>query len=208
MSKLKLTYFDFHGGRGEAARMALAMANVPFVDDRMKPADWPALKAKTPFGRLPTLEVDGRTVAQSNAINRYVGKLTGLYPEDALEAAACDEVMEVIEEITPKVDETLRMPDGEEKRLKRQELADGPISFYLRALGERLAQRGGTWFAGDKLTVADLKVFLWVRHLKSGRLDHVPTDLPDRVAPALVQHFNRVKSDPRVQAYSAARGIA
>jgi prostaglandin-H2 D-isomerase / glutathione transferase len=205
--KLKLTYFDFHGGRGEVARIALEMAKISFIDERVKQPDWPELKATTPFGKLPLLEVDGQQVAQSNTINRFVGKLTGLYPEDPLQAAYCDEVMDAIEEITPKIEESTRLPDGEAKRLKRQELADGPIPFYLRALAERLARRGGTWFADGRLTVADLKVFLWVRHLKSGRLDHIPTDLPDRVAPSLVEHWNRVKSDPRVQAYYTARGI-
>jgi glutathione S-transferase len=207
MPKLKLTYFDFPGGRGEVARIAFAIGNVPFEDDRVKLADWPTRKSTTPFGRLPILEVDGREVAQSNGINRLVGKLTGLYPDDSFEAACCDEVMDAIEEITPKVDETIALPD-EDKRRKRLELADGAISFYLRALADRLARRGGEWFADGRLTVADLKVFLWIRHLKSGKLDHVPTDLVDRVAPALVQHWNRVKSDPRVQAYYAARGVA
>ena len=30
MAKLKLSYFDFHGGRGEPARLALSMGGVPF----------------------------------------------------------------------------------------------------------------------------------------------------------------------------------
>jgi glutathione S-transferase len=38
--KLKLTYFDFHGGRGEPARLALSMAGIPFKDDRVSPSDW------------------------------------------------------------------------------------------------------------------------------------------------------------------------
>jgi len=29
MPKLKLTYFDFHGGRGEPARLALSIAGIP-----------------------------------------------------------------------------------------------------------------------------------------------------------------------------------
>jgi hypothetical protein len=30
MAKLKLSYFDFHGGRGEPARLALSMGGIPF----------------------------------------------------------------------------------------------------------------------------------------------------------------------------------
>src|SRR4026207_2234847 len=87
MPKLKLTYFDFHGGRGEPARLALSIGGIQFVDERVPPSEWEQRKPNTPFGALPVLEVDGRTLAQSNAINRYVGKLTDLYPTDAWQAA-------------------------------------------------------------------------------------------------------------------------
>jgi prostaglandin-H2 D-isomerase / glutathione transferase len=76
MPKLKLTYFDFHGGRGEPARLALSIGGIPFEDDRVAPSDWQRRKPDTPFGALPVLEVDGRALAQSNAINHYVGTLT------------------------------------------------------------------------------------------------------------------------------------
>ena len=76
MAKLKLTYFDFHGGRGEPARIALSMGGIPFEDDRVKGTDWERRKPDTPFGALPLLEKDGEILAQSNAINRYVGRLT------------------------------------------------------------------------------------------------------------------------------------
>jgi hypothetical protein len=36
---------------------------------------------------------------------------------------------------------------------------------------------------------------------------HVPTELPDRVAPKLVEHFERVKSHPGVKAYYAKLGV-
>ena len=48
---------------------------------------------------------------------------------------------------------------------------------------------------------------MWIRQLKSGTLDYVPTDLPDRVAPKLVEHYERVKNDPGVAAYYAKHGI-
>ena len=50
-------------------------------------------------------------------------------------------------------------------------------------------------------------MFVWIRHLKSGVLDHIPADLPDRVAPTLVELLERVKNDRRVQAYYAKRGV-
>jgi glutathione S-transferase len=49
------------------------------------------------------LEVDGQNLAQSNAINRYVGKFVDLYPSDPWQAALCDEAMEAVEDITTKI---------------------------------------------------------------------------------------------------------
>ena len=206
MPKLKLTYFDFHGGRGEPARLALSIGGIPFEDDRVAPSDWQRRKSDTPFGALPVLDVDGQTLAESNAINRYVGTLTDLYPSDAWQAALCDEVMEAVEDINTELAATLFLPE-EEKTAQRNALVEGPLPFYLTRLQQRLEAHGGRYFAADRLSVADLKVFVWIRHLKSGVLDHVPADLPDRVAPKLVEHYERVKNDPRVQAYHAKHGF-
>lgn len=204
MSKPKLTYFDFHGGRGEVARLALTLGGVAFDDDRVPFTTWESRKAQMPFAAMPVLEVAGRTVAQSNGINRYVGKLVGLYPSDAWQAALCDEAMDVVEEIGGKIVATFALPDAE-KKAAREALVAGPISFFLSRLQDRLDAHGGRYFADDRLTVADLKVYVWVRHLKSGTLDHVPPDLPNRVAPRLVEHHERIKSHPGVAAYYAAR---
>ena len=39
--------------------------------------------------------------------------------------------------------------------------------------------------------------------LKSGRLDHVPADLVDKVAPALIAHMKRIAKNPAVAQYYA-----
>ena len=202
MAKIKLTYFDFHRGRGEPARLALTVGGIPFEDDRVPPADWARRKPLTPFGALPVLEVDGQIVTQSNAINRYVGKLADLYPTDPWQAALCDEAMDAIEDIGIKIAATFDLKD-EQKKTQREALVAGPITRYLTRLSQQLEARGGRYFAGDRLSVADLKVFVWIRHLKSGLLDHIPTDLPDRVAPNLVAHYQRIVDHPSVKAYYA-----
>jgi len=53
--------------------------------------------------------------------------------------------------------------------------------------------------------VADLKAFVQTRSLRSGNLDHVPTDIVQRLAPRLVEHQARVEGDPRVVSYYASR---
>jgi prostaglandin-H2 D-isomerase / glutathione transferase len=204
MAKLKLTYFDFDGGRGEVARLALHIGGLPFEDRRVAFKDWDAHRDAAPFQALPVLEVDGHVVAQSNTINRYVGKLAGLYPKDDWQALLCDEVMDAAEDLDHMIGGTIDLP-AEEKQPARSRLAAGPIPRYLRQFQARLEAAGGEYFADRRLTVGDLKVWMMVRWLRAGVLDHIPTDLVDRVAPLLVAHAGRLAAQPRIAAYYAAR---
>lgn len=95
-----------------------------------------------PYGAMPVLEVDGRQLTQSNAINRYVGKLANLYPTDPWQAAVCDEVMDAVEDIGQQIAVTFPMKDAAEKKAARERLAAGPISLYLSRLHTQLQQRG------------------------------------------------------------------
>ncbi len=205
MPKLILTYFDFDGGRGEAARLAMHLGGIAFEDKRIAGKDWPALRDRTPFQSMPMLEVDGKMITQSNTINRYLGKLAGLYPKDDWQAALVDEVMDAVEDITTKIGNTMAL-DDEAKKKAREALAAGPIPRFLQQIEARLKAGGGEWFVEKRLTVADIKCFVSVRWLKSGALDHIPGDIVDTHAPLLAKHLERVKSHPKIAAYYAARG--
>ena len=183
MAKLKLTYFDFHGGAENPRDLARQIGGIAFEDDRVQPSDWERRKADTPFGALPVLEVDGQVVAQSNAINRYVGKLANLYPSDPWQAALCDEVMEAVEDINTKIGATFFLPE-EQKKAQRTALVEGPDPILPHSVATAARGPWRSVLRSNRLTVADLKVFVWIRHLKSGALDHVPTELTDRSRPS------------------------
>ncbi len=205
MPKLKLTYFDFHGGRAEPARLAMHIGGIAFEDHRFNYPEFAEIRKSTPFGQVPTMHVDGVQVTQCDSITRYVGKLAGLYPTDAYQALLCDEVMYVVEEAAVKFGPTFRMT-GDEQKAARLALVNGSMPVYLSWLQDQLKARGGEFFADNRLTVADLKVFVDVRTLNSGRFDHVPTDLVEKVAPALNAHMQRIAQVPAVVAYYAKFG--
>lgn len=202
MPQLKLTYFDFHGGRAEPVRLALHIGGIPFEDHRFTFSQFAEVRKSTPFGQVPTLTVDGVQVTQCDSILRYAGKLAGLYPLDAFQALLCDEVMYVVEEASVKLGPTFRMT-GDAQREARTALVNGSMPVYLGWLQSQLQAHGGEYFADNRLTVADLKVFADVSALKSGRLDHVPTDLVEKVAPALIAHMQRIAQNPAVVQYYA-----
>ncbi|MDO8250835.1 MAG: glutathione S-transferase family protein [Rhodoferax sp.] len=205
MSQLKLTYFDFHGGRGEPARLAMHMGGIAFEDYRFAGADFAEVRKSTPLGQVPTLHVDGVQVTQSDAITRYVGKLTGLYPTDAYQALLCDEVLDAVEDANVKLGTTFGLT-GDALKEARTALVNGALPLYLGWLQSQLQAHGGEYFADKRLTIADLKVFVFVRGLNSGHLDHVPTDLVEKVAPALNAHMQRIAQTPAVAQYYAKFG--
>lgn len=204
MAHYKLTYFDVDGGRGEAIRIALHAAGLAFEDDRITFPEFGALRERLRFNAVPVLEIDGAAVTQSNAIGRYVAKLAGLYPTDDIEALYCDEVTGAIEDLTHYLVQTFGL-EGEALKEAREKLAEGRMTVFLRGLDELLQRGGGEYFAGKALSIADLKVFTQTRGLRSGRMDNIPIDLVERVAPGLVSHQGRVEADPRVLAYYASR---
>lgn len=204
MPSYKLTYFDFDGGRAEPIRIAFHAAGIDFEDNRLSFPEFNEMRQGTRFNSVPVLEIDGAAVTQSNALSRYVGKMAGLYPADDLQALYCDEVLDALEDILHYMVPTFGL-QGEELRQARERLVDGWLSVYLRGLDELLTRGGGEYFADNGLTVADLKAFVVTRWLRSGSLDHVPTELVQELAPGLVEHQERIESDPRVAAYYASR---
>ena len=50
--KLKLTYWDLPGGRGEPARLAMTIGGIPFEDHRISFASWPEIRSSAPLACL------------------------------------------------------------------------------------------------------------------------------------------------------------
>jgi len=155
MTMPRLTYFDFAGSRGEECRIALHVAGVDFEDVRVKSSDWPAMKANTPFGAMPVLEIPGKPpLAHSNAILVFIGRQHRLHPADAFEAARHEALMCAVEELRHTITPTLRITEPAEKRKAREALAANELTLpgfdvhqdfdNVLMNGERDGQRNGT----------------------------------------------------------------
>ncbi|NML24934.1 glutathione S-transferase family protein [Zoogloea dura] len=203
MNTLKLTYFDFPGGRAEPARLALHLGGIAFEDHRFPFADFAEVRKTTPLRQVPTLHINGVQVTQSDAITRYAGRLAGLYPEDALQALLCDEVLGALEDINVKLGATFGLT-GEALESARKALVTGALPLYLKWLETQLEQHGGEYLVDQRLTVADLKAFVVLRWLVSGKLDHIPADLLDTLAPKLTAYLQRIAATPAIAQYYAS----
>src|SRR2546422_5214011 len=168
MPQYKLTYFDAATSRGEECRLALHVAGLPFEDERLTRDQWAARKASTPFGALPVLAIDGRQLAQSNAILRFIGSQHGLHPVEPLEAALHESLMCAVEDLRTRMGPIIRIKDEAEKKRARQEAAGGYLQEWGAAIERQIG--AGPYLAGMKLCVADLKLFV-AADRKSTRLN-------------------------------------
>ena len=202
MNRPKLTYFDAPVSRGEECRLALHIAGVDFEDERIKREKWPALKPTTPYGSVPYLSIPGRPrVAHSNAILVYVGRENGLHPLDHFEAAQHEAMMSHVEDLRARVSPTIRIADAEEKKKAREAL----VADYLPNWGAQAEANlgAGPFFAGEKLHVVDLKVYMAVHWFAGGAVDHIPATIFAGF-PRLTRVHDAVRNDARVKAWYAA----
>ncbi|KAF1324650.1 Rxlr effector protein, partial [Globisporangium splendens] len=171
--QVKLTYF--HGaGRAEVARLSFAFGNVDFVDERVTGEEFAALKPTLPLGQLPTLTVDGTVHSQSMAIMRYAAKVSGLFPEDPVQALRVDMISEsLVDLVNTMVNIMLVEKDEAAKAEKTKKFVGETIPKTLGVL-ESFVQ--GKFFLGDdKPSYADVQLFDLMHNGLKPRLPEVST---------------------------------
>lgn len=80
-------------------KMALLEKGVPFEEELVYPLSEQAL-ARSPLGKVPFIEDEGRTLAESQAIAEYLEDIypsTPLYPRDPYQRAKCRELIYLLE---------------------------------------------------------------------------------------------------------------
>jgi len=159
MVHYKLHYFAL-GGRGEFIRQIFAQADVEFEDFRITMEEWPELKANYPNGQVPLLEVDGKPLAQSYAIARFLAKKFGLTGKDDWEAAKADMyvdgIEDVIQKIIPLIMATLFGKGDKDEVLAK--LKPEVFEPFLTKYEHFLKENGGEHFVGKQLTWADIMI--------------------------------------------------
>jgi glutathione S-transferase len=201
MPHVTLTYFDFSGSRGEECRLALAVAGVPFTDERLKGPAWEARKPATPFGALPVLTVEGHpALAQSNAILTLIGREHGLLPADPWEAARHQAILESVEDLRHEIGPTGDLEDPAEKKRQREELARGYLPTWAGQIERQIG--AGPFVGGEKISVADVKLFVVLGPFLRGSIDHVPATVFGG-APKLLGLHSAVGAHPAVVAWAA-----
>ena len=185
--KLKIIYFDFPFWRAEVARIPLFLADIKFEDYRIKREEFPFIKENgkmsdgtiIPFTQLPVLVIDGLSIAQTGAIARICGKISGFYPDDLIEAGKVDQIIDTATDINLLIRPSMREQDNSKRKLMREELSKNDLPKYFGYL-ENLLSEDCEWFADNKMTIADIALWRLMGWLKSGFLDDIPSDITDK----------------------------
>ena len=117
---------------------------------------------------MTLLDKDGKdvmTLGQSNACIRYIGSIGGIYPENPLERALCDEVIASSEDLIGVAAGVVFSGLGaEEKAAKAKKVCSEALPYWLGKFEARLEEnekrgnkKGG--FVEDAYTIADCKLF-------------------------------------------------
>ena len=205
--KITLYYFKIPFWRAEVTRLSLFISDIPFNDHRIEGDEYDEFKKTgklpngkiAPFKQLPVLEVDEKIFAQTGAIARYCGKLSGLYPkDDDYKSALIDQIIEAAQDINFLVTLSGRDKDPEKKKVARDILATRhlPKWFqYLENLNKQNEQ--SIYFVGKDLTIADLAIWRLLGWLTSGLLDGVPTKILESY-PNLIKLRKEIYKNPKV----------
>jgi len=128
--------------------------------------------AMSPFGQVPVVRlVDGRTIAQSGAIMRYLARGSALLPEDAFTQAEIDQWMFWEQNFhEPNVagarfHVVYRGESVETRALEKVEKAQAALDFMDTALERR------DFFVGSSLTIADIALLGYTRLAPQGGFD-------------------------------------
>ena len=194
---LHLRYFPFPGRAG-AIRDAFNIGKIEFEDSHVPPQEFRTRRAagEFPFGGLPVLDVETTSgklcSAQSNAILRFAGRLSGLYPDDdPIRALKVDEALDLGEDINNLIGPSIHEQDESRKMAMRKELAEVTLPFWGDCFERLLVANGRTGFiVGNSLTVADLKLYWIFDWLTSGILDGIPVTLFDQYATVMAWRKN------------------
>ena len=202
---IQLWYPKFPFWRAEISRLALHLGGIDF--ENRHPTREEFMRWKTdgtfPFGQVPILVVDGVTIAQTGAIARFCGKLSGHYPEDPIQAALVDQFIDAATDVTTKLSPTVRIKDEQAKSAARRELAANTLPVWFGYLEAQTGQGENGFLVGDALTIADLAIWRLMGWFKSGILDGIPSTIVDGY-PGLLAHSVKIASYPGIQEWMDA----
>merc|ERR1711936_1099231 len=201
---ISIIYFHVRAW-AECARMILAYGSIPYTDtDCQKYFGMSFAEAKKcgklPFGQLPLLSIDGKTLlAQSGAIDRYLASLVltpGFLPSDPVKRAECDMIYETVEDII-RIMPIVNVWTGDKWKQEKEEYFSKTLPGKLPSLVGLLGNK--RYFCGNLVTYADFALYTIMDLIRL-----VEPNVIKKYS-ILVQWMSRIESLPGVKDYLFSR---
>jgi glutathione S-transferase len=131
----------------------------------------PEALRRNPMGQVPAIELDdGRHLAQSNAIIRFLARGSALLPEDAFAQAKIDELLFWEQYSHEPYIAVCRfhmfyLGRPKEAREQRVERGEAALDLMEKLLG------GRDWLVGSTMTIADIALLAYTRLAHQGGFD-------------------------------------
>ncbi|WKX93327.1 hypothetical protein Q1695_010963 [Nippostrongylus brasiliensis] len=200
MVHYKLIYLP---GRGyaEVTRQIFALAGQEYEDVRVPRDEFPKMKSDMPFGKVPVLEVDGKKLAQSCAIARYVARQFGYAGKDAFDEALVDALVDqwkdFLNDTRPYFPVKVGIKEGDLNAIIKEKVLPARDKFFT-IITKILAENKSGFLVGESVTWVDLLVAEMVVQY---------ADLPDfyNGFPEVKAHSERVRSIPALKKWIEIR---
>ncbi|XP_031848801.1 glutathione S-transferase S4 [Nomia melanderi] len=201
MTGYKLVYFNVMG-LGEPIRFLLSYGGVEFEDVRVELAsgEWAKIKPTTPFGQMPTLEIDGKVYSQTLPICQYLAKQFNLRGKTDLDNLQIDSIANALHDFRRLVVSAYyRETDPVLKAKKKTDVFTQVVPFYLDKL-ENLVKDNEGYLHGGELSYADLFFVAISDALSTAYESDITTDKPH-----LKSLKEKVLSIPSIKTYVEKR---
>ena len=169
-------YGDRNSGNCQKISFTADFLQIPYewidIDITKGESRTEAYLRKSPMGQVPMIELDdGRCLAQSNAIIRYLAQGTSLLPDDTFTQAKIDELLfweQYSHEpyvATSRYHMVYLGRSKDEREAWRVERGEKALDLMQRLI------KGRMWFVGDSLSVADIALLAYTRLAPEGGFD-------------------------------------
>jgi glutathione S-transferase len=169
-------YGDKGSGNCQKVGITADFLKIPYqwidIDITKNESRTQAFLEKSPMGQVPIVELDdGRILAQSNAIIRYLAADSSLLPADRFQQAKIDELLfweQYSHEpyvATSRYHMVYLGRSKAERDAWRVERGEKALDLMQALI------KGRTWFVGDSLSIADIALLAYTRLAHEGGFD-------------------------------------
>jgi len=145
----------------EKARIVLSMKNLPYELVDAKQDERKTLIEFSGQKKVPVLDYHGQCVIDSTTISSFLDEKhphNGIYPSGAADKGLCSILEDWSDEILFKAVHDMRAVESADTKRKGEET----LQVHLRSLDQFL---GGKQFVFDRLTMADIAIFVELHYL-------------------------------------------